>query len=140
MNECTGDWNTTARLDKSPNAAHLTGVVTVNDHTGTNITGEFKPQGGQPAQLANGKCHPLPNQRRALSFQVVVNGETLAFRGIIDTVNSPDTVLCGTFVIVDGPPDPGDTGTWEATKGGAGPSGGKGKGSRKGGTYSEAGE
>ena len=125
--ECSGDWNTTTRLDKSPGATHIMGVVHVNSHSGTNITGEFRPQAGMAVPLIGGKCHPLPEQRRALSFHITLAGETLAFRGIIDVVNSPNDILCGTFVIVIGPPDPGDTGTWVATKGGLLPSGGPAK-------------
>jgi hypothetical protein len=117
-NECTGDWDTTARLDKTPGVTHLRGVVHVNNHAGASITGEFRPQAGAAVPLINGKCHPIPGQRRSLSFHITIGGETLAFRGIIDPVNSPNVILCGAFVIVIGPPDPGDTGTWEATKGG----------------------
>jgi hypothetical protein len=130
-NECSGDWvlaNT--KLDKSPNVDHLMGTVHVNNHNGANITGEFRPQAGMPVPLIGGKCHPISGQRRSLSFHIEFGGETLAFRGTIES--GSNTITCGTFVIVIGPPDPGDTGTWEATRGGVNLGGGKGGAQKRG--------
>jgi hypothetical protein len=122
-------------LDETPNTPHLRGTVKITKQNGINIIGVFEPQGGGPEEdLLGGKCRHLRDSLHSLSFQIqITGGDLLGFRGVIDTAGNPDLILCGTFIVLESDgPEPGDTGTWVATKGG-GPLIGQGKG-RKGGS------
>lgn len=131
-NECAGTWVSQMIFDKVTQVPLPIGSVVIEEHdTRPGIKG-FLVGMGSPQELQNGTCTRVPAAGTAthhiLRFRVKVSGEMFEFRGLVRAA-SPNVISCGTFrSLGGGGPDEGDTGTWEATKGGLlTGEGGKGK-------------
>jgi hypothetical protein len=115
-NECSGAWKSklTKRKDKNgevkPPVPIDDGVITIDPHAGGSFTGHRDKAGDpKPSQA----LHHTSCQGGNISLQRTGAGEVCHYTG---TVNG--TKITGTYFMTSGPPDPGDSGTWEATQGG----------------------
>lgn len=132
-NECAGSWESKMIFDKLPEVPIPIGSVIINDHgTEPTINGHLMGV-GIPQTLQGGSCIKVPAAGTAthhiLKFRVRVSGELFEFRGLI-RAGSLEVITGGSFRSLGGGggTDPGDTGTWEASKGGLVPgTGGEGQ-------------
>lgn len=133
MADCSGDWiNSTIHWTKKNGQTHnppLTlpdGEFHINPHPGSTVfNGCHRDPQGNVTILFKTKCTDLgPNSFtiRIMRHDRTVNPpEVFEYRGV-GVITNPATgeaFINGT-VFVHGPPDPGDTGTWESTRAGQG--------------------
>jgi hypothetical protein len=140
MDDCKGDWNSTITFSRKNGVNIPTGqqkpetdgVVHINGHGASTVfTGEHRPpQAGPPNALFSTECNPLSGGTFHIKFLRMDKSsghvEIYRFEGT-GTVTNPATgeaKITGNMKSTGGPPDPGDTGTWESTRTGAGGGGG----------------
>ena len=133
MADCSGTWlNSTIHWTKKNGTLHnppLTvddGMFEIDPHPGSPIfTGRHRDGAGNNTVLFKTKCTDLGPDRFAIRMMridlTVTPPEIFEYRGegIIINPATGEAIITGR-VIVHGPPDPGDTGTWETNRPGSG--------------------
>jgi len=133
MADCSGNWiDSTIHWTKKDGEFHdppLTlddGEFEIDPHPGSSVfTGRHTDAGHNQTVLFKTKCTDLSPNRfaiRIMRLDLTKNPpEIFEYRGegvIINPVTS-EAIITGR-VFVHGPPDPGDTGTWETSRPGGG--------------------
>lgn len=132
MADCSGVWESTINWERKdgeiqdPPLTLSDGEFTIDPHVGTPVfTGHHNDPKGNQTVMENTQCRDTGADTFHLSFhrldlttrppqQIIYTGD-----GTIDPVTKDMTITRGR-VRVPGGPDPGDTGTWEASKPGGG--------------------
>ena len=130
MADCSGIWTSKIKWTRKGGVnlprplEDPDGQFTIDPHTGTTFTGQHQEPPGNPTVLFNTSCTPHGRD----GFQIVMHRLDMTVRppeqfmyrrtGTIDP-DTGDMIITGE-VRVPGPPEGGDTGTWEASKPGGG--------------------
>lgn len=130
MDDCAGDWASqitwTRRngQDIPPGQQHPDddGAVHIDHHgASTAFTGQHRPPQGPPHTLFSTGCNSLSGNSFHIVFRRQDNssGPVEIFRyegiGTVDPATGAATIR-GRVKVFGGPPDPGDTATWDATR------------------------
>ncbi|MDQ1637975.1 MAG: hypothetical protein QOF62_1314 [Pyrinomonadaceae bacterium] len=120
-NECSGAWKsklTKLRNKNGPVTPEpiVDGVITIDTHAGSSFTGHRDKAGDpKPSQALHHTSCQSGAGTTAISFLRTGTGEIYHYHGVLG-----NNEIKGIYFVTNGPPDPGDSGTWEASQGGGG--------------------
>jgi hypothetical protein len=118
MSNCAGNWESRRFDDEAdPTAPPIEEgyIIVIEPHTGSNDIRGRRRKGSENDDISpGGRCTSGHNGRDLVRFIIreAATGREIIYRGFVEG----DRIVEGFWRRKSGPPDPGDSGTWEASK------------------------